>query len=263
MRDPGARLQALLTARTLPMIDPGLKPGDAAAAFGRFGRVHIPGFLTDFSARRIHEALAAETLWWRSTMGGGQTVDVPVEHLLALPADQRDRFVRLAHADARDGFHYMFDNLRLSDMAARGEAMSPALADAYAWLNSQAFLDFVSAVTGDARPNFVDAQATRYQPGHYLTQHDDRKPQAGRLYAYVLNLTPHWRVDWGGLLAFIDDDGHVAEAYTPSWNALNLFRVPQQHSVTSVAPFAGADRLSITGWVRMTDSAAPIKEETR
>lgn len=261
MRDPGALLQALSKTPVLPAIDPGLKPRDAAAAFRRFGRIHIPGFLTEVSARRIHAALDAETLWWRSTLGGGQTVDVPVEQLAALPPDQQARFMDLAHAEARDGFHYMFDNLRLSDMAARGEAMAPALAEAYGFLNSPIFLDFVRAVTSDERPDFVDAQATRYRPGHYLTLHDDKKPQAGRLYAYVLNLTPRWRVDWGGLLAFIDDDGHVAEAYTPAWNALNLFRVPQNHAVTSVAPFAGADRLSITGWVRMSDPAASNQKE--
>lgn len=261
MRDPGALLQALPMTRALPAIDPGLKPRDFRDAFRRFGRIHIPGFLTEASAARIHQALAAETLWWRSTLGGGQTVDVPVEQLDALPPDQHARFMQAAHAEAREGFHYMFDNLRLSDLAARGEAMAPALAETYAMLNSAAFIDFVAAVTGDDRPNFVDAQATRYQPGHYLTLHDDKKPQAGRLYAYVLNLTPRWRVDWGGLLAFIDDDGHVAEAYTPAWNALNLFRVPQGHAVTSVAPFAGADRLSITGWVRMTDLTTSNQKE--
>ena len=66
----------------------------------------------------------------------------------------------------------------------------------------------------------------------------------------MLNLTPDWRTDWGGLLAFIDEDGHVAEAYRPSYNALNIFRVPQRHAVSFVAPFAGAPRLSITGWIR-------------
>jgi Rps23 Pro-64 3,4-dihydroxylase Tpa1-like proline 4-hydroxylase len=65
-----------------------------------------------------------------------------------------------------------------------------------------------------------------------------------------MNLTPGWSVDWGGLLMFVDQDGHVAEAYTPAFNALNLFQVPQPHAVSMVAPFAGGDRLAITGWVR-------------
>lgn len=234
-------------------IDPGLKPSSMTAAFRQFGRIHIPGFLKPASAGMLHQALAAERLWMCSTMGGGQTIDVPVEQLEAFPPDQAMRFLQLAHAEARDGFHYMFDSLRISDLAEKKQPLDAPYAAAYAFLNSPAFLDFVRALTGDPRPNHVDAQATRYEPGHYLTQHDDKKPSAGRLYAYVLNLTPHWRTDWGGLLNFIDADGHVAEAYSPAWNALNLFRVPQPHAVSCVAPFAGAPRLSITGWVRQID----------
>ena len=45
-------------------------------------------------------------------------------------------------------------------------------------------------------------------------------------------------------------DGHVAEAYTPGFNSLNIFRVPQAHSVSQVASFVTAERLSITGWLR-------------
>ncbi len=66
----------------------------------------------------------------------------------------------------------------------------------------------------------------------------------------MLNLTPRWRADWGGLLLFTDEDGHVAEGYTPAFDALNLLRTPPPHRVSGVASFAPAPRLSITGWVR-------------
>jgi SM-20-related protein len=237
-------------------IDPTLDPASLAGAFARHGRIHVPGFLVEGAARRLHQALVEERLWMCATQGGGVNVDIPVEHLDTLTPEQAARFIQLAHSEACTGFHYMFDNLRISDAAARGQPLSPALRDGYAFLNSPAFLRFVAAVTRDDRPNFVDAQATRFEPGHYLNQHDDAKPAAGRLYAYVLNLCPGWRADWGGLLTFLDEDGHVAEAYTPAWNALNLFRVPTQHAVTCVAPFAGGSRLSITGWIRDTRSAS-------
>ena len=58
------------------------------------------------------------------------------------------------------------------------------------------------------------------------------------------------RPDWGGILQFLDRDGHVADGYVPVFNALNIFRVPQLHNVSSVVPFAGHARLSITGWFR-------------
>ncbi|MBX9747268.1 MAG: hypothetical protein K2X34_10220, partial [Hyphomonadaceae bacterium] len=46
------------------------------------------------------------------------------------------------------------------------------------------------------------------------------------------------------------EDGHIAEAYTPRWNALNILKVPQPHAVSVVAPFAHGARYSITGWLR-------------
>ena len=42
----------------------------------------------------------------------------------------------------------------------------------------------------------------------------------------------------------------MEEAFTPAFNSLNVFKVPAQHAVSIVAPFAGAPRLSITGWIR-------------
>jgi Rps23 Pro-64 3,4-dihydroxylase Tpa1-like proline 4-hydroxylase len=42
----------------------------------------------------------------------------------------------------------------------------------------------------------------------------------------------------------------VTFGLSPRFNALHLFKVPQRHSVSLVAPFAGAPRLSITGWLR-------------
>jgi SM-20-related protein len=63
-------------------------------------------------------------------------------------------------------------------------------------------------------------------------------------------MTPRWRIDWGGALLFTDRAGHVSEGYLPTFNALNILAVPQSHLVGIVAPFAGAPRLSITGWFR-------------
>ena len=66
----------------------------------------------------------------------------------------------------------------------------------------------------------------------------------------MLNFTPVWRPDWGGVLQFLDADGHVAEGYSPAFNALNIFKVPQDHCVSSVVHHAPFNRLSITGWIR-------------
>ena len=72
----------------------------------------------------------------------------------------------------------------------------------------------------------------------------------GRIAAYVLNLTPQWRPEWGGLLLFPGSDGAQAEAFVPGFNRLSLLRVPQQHCVTEVSRAAAFRRYAITGWLR-------------
>ena len=143
-----------------------------------------------------------------------------------------------------------FDRWRI-DVGGQASPAAPALlADLHRRFNSPEFVAFARALTGDDRIAYVDAQATRFLPGHFLNRHSDQLDRAGRLYAYVLNLCPRWRVEWGGLLQFLDDEGDVTETLTPGFNTLNLFRVPQPHAVSMVSPFAGAPRLSITGWWR-------------
>ena len=68
--------------------------------------------------------------------------------------------------------------------------------------------------------------------------------------AYTLGLTRDWRTDWGGQLLFHDEAGDVPRGLMPRFNVLTLFKTPQWHTVATVAPYAGAPRLSITGWLR-------------
>ena len=68
-----------------------------------------------------------------------------------------------------------------------------------------------------------------------------------RVLAAVLNLS-HWSIDWGGVMLFHNTDGSAHTGWTPSFNALNLFSVPQDHSVSMVTPLARAPRLAVAGW---------------
>jgi Rps23 Pro-64 3,4-dihydroxylase Tpa1-like proline 4-hydroxylase len=64
----------------------------------------------------------------------------------------------------------------------------------------------------------------------------------------VINLGHDWQADWGGLLQFFDESGQVTESFVPRYNTLSLFRVPQLHAVSLVAPWAERPRFGITGW---------------
>ena len=81
------------------------------------------------------------------------------------------------------------------------------------FLNSPRFLEYARKLTGVKAISLVDAQATRYRANQFLNAHDDNVQGKNRIAAYVLSLTPDWNSDLGGILNFIDKDGHVAEGY--------------------------------------------------
>lgn len=231
-------------------LDPTLDPKLLGKVFAAHGRMHIPGLFRAGGAERLLKSLADDTPWRRNTEGDSGNLSFYVDAFDAQPAEWKAKLTEVIETRARDGFQYLFDTYPVSDEVEAGARLGLACEAVYDLFNSPAFLDFLRRLTGEHSIAYVDAQATRYLPGHFLTEHDDDREGKHRLFAYVLNLTPHWRVDWGGLLMFLDQDGHVAEAYAPKFNALNLFRVPFPHAVSQVASFAGAPRYAITGWVR-------------
>jgi Rps23 Pro-64 3,4-dihydroxylase Tpa1-like proline 4-hydroxylase len=231
-------------------LGPGLNLKAIAAVYAKFGRVHIPGILERAAAERAYRTLTQETRWRRAINVGEQGYDADVAEWNAMPDEQRRELTAQVVAKGRNGFQYFYETIRLSDLHERGELMDSYLMRVYEFLSSEVFLAFGRAVTGAQTIRRVDAQATCYRIGDFLTAHHDQVEGKHRRAAYILNLTPAWRADWGGLLQFLDGDGHVAEAYTPAFNALNILRVPQMHSVSYVNPLAGAPRFSITGWFR-------------
>ena len=235
---------------TAVALNPAVDAASGAQALGARGRARVAGVLTTEAAQALHGALADDGLAWRRSLDNPANVDVPVSIFEGQPVDEQARLIAMVHEGARDGFQYVYDRFRIGYGVETGEAMPQALAELYALFNSDPWLDFARRLTGDERIAHVDAMATRFGPGQFLNGHNDHHEKAGRLYAYVLNLCPRWRAEWGGLLLFKDDAGEVVEAFTPGFNVLNVFRVPQAHAVSMVTPFAGAPRLSITGWWR-------------
>lgn len=213
------------------------------------GRVQIPDVLDDASAAMLLDEARLRTPFQTVTLGGKGHVDLPAAWLEGLTPAQRTDMGRAAQEAAAERFHYLYDNHPLWDLDEAGR-LDGVWKAWLAFANSEAFLGPMREITGEPRIAFADAQVTRYRRGHFLTAHDDGIEGKNRYFAYVLNLSPRWKIEWGGLLMFHGDDGHVAEAFLPNFNSLNLLRVPALHSVSQVSLFAGDDRLAITGWLR-------------
>ena len=230
-----------------PVLNPALDLDRMASAFAQDGHVHIRDILTDDSAARMHQCLARETDFSLLCRTGDNQAQA--WRVASLTPQKEAELMNAAYASACDGFHYLYDGHVLSRDGEAYADPSHYLSTITAFLNSASLLDFARRVTGNPAIAFADAQATRYRPGHFLNQHDDGNDK-GRIAAYVLNMTPRWHPDWGGALLFSDRPGHFSGGYLPAFNALNIFAVPQPHMVGFVSPFAGAHRLSITGWFR-------------
>ena len=239
------------TAAALPAVAfaPQVRAELVAGVFRTSGRVHVGGVLNDDTALQLHHCLTHEVPWQEVTG------DAEGHHELPAPGDPastktRSALLSSAEREAGHGFAYRYRNFPMLDHYQAGRHRDLYVMRLLEFLNSEAFIDFARRATGCPQIRFADAQATLYGPGDFLTCHDDAVEGKQRHAAYVLNLTPQWRADWGGLLAFPDQGGHFHEAFCPAFNALNLLRVPTPHLVTQVSSFALAGRYSITGWLR-------------
>ena len=222
----------------------------AAALYSKLGRVHIPGALSAATIKKLQSAVAKGIPWKLHFNNGNVVYDLDPQQYAALSDAERGALNKAIHGQAAHKFQFLFENFPVSDMHDAGEYQDHYVMRIYEFLNSETFLNLARKITGVNEISLVDAQLTRYQPGHFLTCHDDEVAGKNRVAAYVLGLSPDWQADWGGLLNFIDKDGHVSEGYVPRINALNVFRVPQKHAVGCVAPFAPGARVSLSGWFR-------------
>jgi Rps23 Pro-64 3,4-dihydroxylase Tpa1-like proline 4-hydroxylase len=219
------------------------------------GHVQVENYLQPAAAEHLRSCLQIEVPWTLALRDdtGSRTIDHAA--YAAMGADALSALLASIAASGRDGdsnstanFRFVYDSYMMVSAYREGRDPGLLLHRVLELFNSPGYLAFVQSLAGDTRIRRVNAQATRYRPGHFLRYHTDEEHSEGRLYAYVLNLSQHWRADWGGLLQFIGADGQVTGTLLPRWNTLSLFAVPAGHAVSLVAPWAREDRLAITGW---------------
>jgi hypothetical protein len=229
----------------------GLDPAALAETFRRDGRLQIVDFLRHDGALALFRQLA-ESREWRLAVNKGET------DRGSQPGGGR-RLARREEGGVRPGGDRRWPPglpvpLR-DDPAARIWHRIGTGATAPARRVRQLSLlagddRILQDLTGAQDIALADGHASRYQPGHFLTAHDDTNVDMGRRAAYVLNLTPQWRPDWGGVLQFYDERGNIVRGFIPAFNTLNIFRVPQPHSVSWVHSARRRAAPCGDGWLR-------------
>jgi SM-20-related protein len=231
-------------------LNPALDPEALATAYRTRRRLQIHDFLDPPAARKVHADL--HELPWAMAFNesDNEVVQLSAERLAQLAPEEAARMMAGIRERARTKYQFIYSFFPILNAYFSPDAPRFGIFDFYEFINSEPVLEFIRKVTGLVDIQWADAQATWYKPGHFLKAHNDEHSGEGRRAAYVMNLSPDWDRDWGGFLQFFDADDNVEEAFKPTFNTLNIFTVPQLHSVSMVSTYVSAERLAVTGWFR-------------
>ena len=244
-------------AKTLFELNPALDRAALAAEFVANTRVQVRDFLTRETAEEIREILAKATPWGLAMQADGSAFSGPQQ---ILPQEMRDPAKQKRAGEiglatdasaARGDYAFRFAQYPILQAVQEGWAPDGPHEILLEHINAPEFMQLARDITGEAELIKADGQATLYAKQQFLGRHIDSHVMEGWTIAYVMNFTiDDWHPDWGGYLQFLDDDGDIVQGFRPRFNSLNLFRVPQAHSVSFVAPFAPIGRYAVTGWLR-------------
>lgn len=235
-------------------INPQLDVAALADAYAADSRVRIAGLLSQ-GALELYDYLQGSSEWIHLISTADGVLELDPGDRKRMSATRWRAIEAAAQLRARDAFQYRYEALRVPERDEIEDEEEP-LDQFAAFMANKPMLDLLSAITRSDVASFSDGQATAYGPGDFLTGHDDDVPGKRRLAAYVFGLTPGWRLEWGGLLLFHGPQERSVSGLPPRFNALDLFKVPQQHSVSMVMPAAPHRRYALTGWLRGGDNAS-------
>lgn len=230
-------------------INPELNPEELHKIYRDEGRLQVHNFFTVETANYLLQLMLENDNWNLAYNEGGNFYESPISELDNLSSSQKNSFMKQIFSGATDKFQYIFIQYCMTQAIRLGEEKDHPLHQVEAFLNSSYYLDFMRILTGDDSIKKADSTATIFDKEHFLTTHDDTHSTHDRVAACAFSLNKNWDRNWGGHLAFFDEDGNIEQAFVPSFNTLNIFSIPQQHSVQQVAPFAAEKRYSLLSWL--------------
>lgn len=233
-------------------LNPAIDWAKAGEALAHCGRVSVPDLLRA-GADQMLEFLRETDDLIQVINRPGDVLELRLDEWEEMDGRRKAAILRAMHRRASMGFQYSYSAIAIPDRKVMGRARG-LIGDFARFMNSRALLDPIEDLLGCRDLRFTDGQATCYNRGDFLTGHDDAAPGRNRVAAFVLNLTPVWRLEWGGLLIFHPTATRPAQTLVPEFNTLNLFTVPQLHSVSMVTQAAMRSRFALTGWLSRASS---------
>ncbi len=231
-------------------LNPRLSPEPFARAYAVDKLVQIEGLFEEGAAAEIERVIAS--LPWRLVCQDDtrRNILLTSEQLNAMSTAERNKLEDGIRRRAAENFGFAYLSYPMIEARISGWDRGHPIHAVTDFLNSPAFIEFARQLIDCPAVSKIDAQASNYQAGHFLTRHVDDGTKKERRAAYTIGFSRNWQTDWGGLLMFIDEHFDVSRALTPRFNTLTVFDGLRLHAVSAVAPFAPAPRLSVVGWFR-------------
>ncbi|MEW6981794.1 2OG-Fe(II) oxygenase family protein [Colwelliaceae bacterium 6471] len=214
------------------------------------GYVKVPNALVDGAAEEIFANISTQEQWNLVFDHNGTHQDLNNIEVAQWEQKDKDNLNHLVNEQAAYGFQYFYETIPIYDIFHKNLMPGHFFNEIVKFLNCDLTLDFFRNLTCAPEITFADAQITRFSAGHFLNCHRDDVDNKNRIAAFVINLTKDWRADWGGALHILNDDMQIEQSFLPTFNEINIFKIPVEHYVGYVTPFTKEHRLSITGWLR-------------
>lgn len=221
-----------------------------AKTYAEQGLVQIPNLFDEETASYIESVLLS--LPWRLVCQDDSKRNIILlpDQLRAMPAEERAALEAGIRRRAAENFGYAYLTYpMIQAVMSRWDPEHP-IHQVTMLLNSPVFVSMAREIIGCPGVTKLDAQASNYRPGNFLTRHVDDGQKRERRAAYTIGFSRKWEPDWGGLLMFVDENKDISRAYLPRFNTLTVFDGLRLHSVSAISAFAPVPRLSIMGWFR-------------
>ena len=210
------------------------------------GYVRIENIIRENECEKIHNHLVKEVPWGVKFIGRNGPVTIARDELQSMRPEQLNSLQQeVRWAINNKGMSYFYFTCGL-------DQLKDTSSEFVQYIMGEEFVGFIKYVTGNLNINGFDGQAACYRPNCFLTTHHDEDVARQRKTAFVFGFTKIWRMEWGGLLHMLDDNMNIIDVFQPSYNTLTLFKVPTNHFVSNVAPYASPNpehnRYTITGW---------------
>lgn len=228
-------------------LDPKRDYRSYSAVLKQEGRVRIPQFL-DSGAEYLYNFAQSNHEWIQVINTNADVLEIDLDQWQIYDDAAKSAIRSAMYQRASKGFQYSYAAVAVPDADESGCTADP-LSNFLKFTAETGFQNILQQLTGVADLQFTDGQLTVYNPGDFLTRHDDAVAGKSRVAAFVLGLTPIWRLEWGGLLHFHPTDDEPALALVPDFNTLDLFTVPRLHSVSEISAAALFPRYALTGWL--------------